>query len=39
MYNEFSQKMSEILSVSKEEAYRLNNNSIAPEHLLLSLMH
>lgn len=39
MYNEFSQKMSEILSVSKEEAYRLNNNSIAPEHLLLSLIH
>lgn len=38
MNNEFSQKMSEILITSKEEAYRLNSNSIAPEHLLLGIM-
>lgn len=38
MNNEFSQKMSEILILSKEEAYRLNSNSIAPEHLLLGII-
>ncbi|MBQ7878177.1 MAG: ATP-dependent Clp protease ATP-binding subunit [Bacteroidaceae bacterium] len=38
MNNEFSQKMSEILIKSKEEAYRLRSNSIAPEHLLLGIM-
>lgn len=38
MNNEFSQKMSEILIMSKEEAYRLRSNSIAPEHLLLGIM-
>ncbi len=38
MNNEFSQKMSEILIVSREEAYRLRSNSIGPEHLLLSII-
>lgn len=38
MNNEFSQRMSEILSLSKEEACRLRSKSINPEHLLLGIM-
>ena len=38
MSNEFSQRMSEILSLSKEEATRLRSNSIKPEHLLLGII-
>lgn len=38
MRNEFSQKISEILSLSKEEATRLRSRSINPEHLLLGII-
>ncbi len=38
MSNEFSQRMSEILSLSKEEATRLRCSSIKPEHLLLGII-
>lgn len=38
MGNEFSQKMSELLSLSKEEATRLRSRSINPEHLLLGII-
>ena len=38
MNNEFSQRMSEIISLSKEEACRLRCKSINPEHLLLGII-
>ena len=38
MGNEFSQRMSELLSLSKEEATRLRSKSINPEHLLLGIL-
>ena len=38
MRNEFSQKISEILSLSKEEATRLRSRAINPEHLLLGMI-
>lgn len=38
MNNQFSPKISEILNYSKEEAIRLHNDSIRPEHLLLGLI-
>ena len=38
MSNEFSQKMSEILSLSREEATRLRSKTINPEHLLLGII-
>ena len=38
MNNDFSQKISELLSISKEEAIRLKSSSIKPEHLLLSII-
>ncbi len=38
MSNEFSQKISEILSLGKEEATRLRSSSIKPEHLLLGII-
>ena len=38
MRNEFSQKISEILSLSKEEATRLRSKTINPEHLLLGII-
>ena len=38
MNNEFSQRMSEILSLSKEEACRLRSKNINPEHLLLGII-
>ena len=37
MRNEFSKKISEILSLSKEEATRLRSKTINPEHLLLGI--
>ncbi len=38
MNNQFSQRVSDILVYSKEEANRLNNNYIGPEHLMLGLL-
>lgn len=38
MDNQFSQKVSEVIVYSKEEANRLQNNYIGPEHLLLGLI-
>ena len=38
MNNQFSQKVSEIIIYSKEEANRLRNGYIGPEHLLLGLI-
>lgn len=36
--NQFSQKVSEILSFSREEAERLASTSVGPEHLLLGIL-
>ena len=38
MKNQFSQKVSEIISHSRDEARRLSCSAIAPEHLLLGIM-
>lgn len=38
MNGRFSHKFSEILAYSREEAIRLNNNYIGPEHLLLGII-
>ena len=38
MSNEFSQKITEILSLGKEEATRLRSKTINPEHLLLGII-
>lgn len=38
MNNYYSQKLTEILTYSKEEALRLNNDYIGPEHLMLGLL-
>lgn len=38
MDNQFSQRISDVLTYSKEEANRLNSRSIGPEHLLLGLL-
>ena len=38
MSNQFSQKVSDVLTLSKEEAIRLHNDYIGPEHLLLGLI-
>ena len=38
MSNDFSQKVSEILEISKEEAVRLQSSSVRPEHLLLGII-
>ncbi|MBQ5887686.1 MAG: ATP-dependent Clp protease ATP-binding subunit [Bacteroidaceae bacterium] len=38
MRNEFSDRISEILSLSKEEATRLRSKTINPEHLLLGII-
>lgn len=38
MNNQFSQRVSDIIIYSKEEAHRLRNNQIRPEHLLLGLI-
>jgi len=34
----FSQRIKDVLSYSKEEAIRLGNAEIAPEHLLLGIL-
>lgn len=38
MNNQFSQRVSDIIIYSKEEAYRLKSEHIKPEHLLLGLI-
>lgn len=38
MNNQFTQRVSDVIQYSKEEARRLNNNYIGPEHLLLGLI-
>ena len=38
MNNEFSQKITEIVSQGKIEATRLHSSSVSPEHLLLGLI-
>lgn len=38
MSNQFSPRVSEILSYSREEASRLASSSVGPEHLLLGMM-
>lgn len=38
MNNQFTQRVSDIIVYSKEEANRLRNDSITPEHLLLGLL-
>jgi len=38
MDSKFSQKIKDVLSYSREEAIRLGNNSISPEHLFLGIL-
>lgn len=38
MNNQFSQRVSDIITYSKEEANRLRNSYIGPEHLLLGML-
>lgn len=38
MNNQFSPRISEVLNYSKEEAMRLQNQSVSPEHLLLGIL-
>ena len=38
MSNQFSEKVSEVLAFSREEAERLASRSVGPEHLLLGLL-
>lgn len=38
MNNQFSQRVSDVLTYSKEEANRLGNSIIGPEHLLLGIL-
>lgn len=38
MNNNYSQKISEIIQYSKEEAIRLNNDYIGPEHIMLGIL-
>ena len=38
MDSKFSQKIKDILTYSREEAIRLGNNSISPEHLFLGIL-
>ena len=38
MMNQFSPKVSEILSFSREEAERLASTSVGPEHILLGIL-
>lgn len=38
MNNNYSKKLTDILTYSKEEALRLNNDYIGPEHLMLGLI-
>lgn len=38
MINQFSPKVSEVLSFSREEAERLASTSVGPEHILLGIL-
>lgn len=38
MINQFSKNVSEILSFSREEAERLDNKAVGPEHILLAIL-
>ena len=38
MNNQFSQRVSDVIAYSREEAFRLRNRSIEPEHLLLGML-
>ena len=38
MGNQFSQRVSDVIQFSREEAGRLGNNYIGPEHLLLGIL-
>ena len=38
MNNNYSQKITQILQYSKEEAIRLNNDYIGPEHIMLGIL-
>lgn len=38
MENEFSQRLKEIMLLSREEAFRLHSSTVCPEHLLLGIM-
>ena len=38
MNNQFTPRVSDIITYSKEEANRLNNSYIGPEHLLLGIL-
>lgn len=38
MNNQFSQRVSDIILYSKEEANRLRNSSVGPEHILLGML-
>ena len=38
MTSQFSQKVSQILAFSREEAIRLSSKNVSPEHLLLGLL-
>ena len=38
MTNQFSQTITEILAYSREEAIRLSNSEVGPEHLLLGIL-
>ena len=38
MNNQFSQRVSDIITYSKEEANRLRNRYIGPEHLLRGML-
>ena len=38
MNNQFTQRVSDIITYSKEEANRLRNSYIGPEHLLLGVI-
>ena len=38
MNSQFSQRVSDVLTYSKEEANRLGNSIIGPEHLLLGIL-
>ena len=38
MMNNYSQKITQIIQYSKEEAIRLNNDYIGPEHIMLGII-
>ena len=38
MINQFSPKVSEVLSYSREEAERLSSHAVGPEHIMLAIL-